>query len=64
MAVTFTVTITREESKPDKDDGIFCASSSDASGGKEIILGYGDTPYEALHDLIGEFEHHELYRED
>ena len=62
--VKFTVEIIREESEPGADDGVFIASSEDASGGDEIIAGHGQTPYEALHDLINEFEHHDLYRPD
>lgn len=60
MAVTFTVTIIREND----DTGVFCASSNDASGSDVIFMGYGNTPYEALYKLIDEFENAELYRPD
>lgn len=58
MAVKFTVEIVRE------NDGVFMASSNDASGSDVIFIGHGETPYEALHDLINEFENAELYRPD
>lgn len=61
MAVKFTVEIIREN---DDDTGIFLASSDDASGSDVVFIGNGETPYEALHDLINEFEQAELYRPD
>lgn len=61
MAVNFTVEIVREN---DDDTGVFLASSKDASGTDVIFVGHGETPYEALHDLISEFEDAELYRPD
>ncbi len=61
MAVEFTVRIIREG---EDDTGLFCASSANASGSDVIFAGYGDTPYKALHDLIGELENAELYRPD
>ena len=61
MAVKFAVEIVREN---DNDTGIFLASSNDAAGSSVIFVGHGETPYEALHDLINEFENAELYRED
>jgi len=54
--VKFTVEITR-----DADTGIFCALSADAED-DVVFGGHGDTPYEALHDLINEFEDAGLYR--
>ena len=62
MAIKFIVEIIRENGE--KDVGIFVASSSDASGSDVIFAGQGETPYEALHDLIDEFENAELYRPD
>jgi hypothetical protein len=62
MAVKFTVEIIRENGE--KDTGNFIASSADASGSDVIFAGHGETPYEALHDLINEFENAELYRPD
>jgi len=61
MAVTFTVKIIREG---EDDAGTFLASSSDASGSDVLFAGHGETPYQALHDLIDEFEDAGLYRPD
>ncbi len=62
MAIKFTVEITREDGE--KDSGLFCASSADASGSDVIFAGYGETPYDALHMLINELDSAELYRPD
>jgi len=62
MAVKFTVEIIRENGEEDISD--FIASSRDASGSDVIFMGHGKTPYEALCDLIAEFENAELYRPD
>ena len=59
MAVIFTVKIVSEG-----DECGFIASSADASGSDVIFAGHGKTPYEALRDLIDEFEDAELYRPD
>lgn len=61
MAVRFTVEITREGKN---DTGIFSAFSADASGSDVMFTGHGDTPYEALHELINELENAGLYRPD
>ena len=61
MAVEFKVKIVREGKE---DSGMFIASSNDVSGTDVIFAGHGETPYEALHDLINEFEDAELYRPD
>lgn len=62
MAVEFTIEIIRENGE--EDTGLFCASTDDASGSDVIFAGHGETPYEALHDLINEFENAGLYRPD
>jgi len=62
MTVKFNIEIIREDGE--NDTGIFIASSADASGSDVIFAGHGETPYEALHDLINEFENAELYRPD
>jgi hypothetical protein len=61
MAVKFTVEIYREN--PD-DTGLFTAHSNDAGGSDVIFAGHGETPYEALHELVNELENAELYRPD
>jgi len=42
-------------------DLAFCASAEDGDG---ISFGYGPNPYEALHELINEFEEEEVWRPD
>ena len=61
MAVVFTVKIVNEGDDMPRN---FVASSADASGTDTIFAGHGKDPYEALHDLINEFEDAELYRPD
>ena len=61
MAVKFTVEIISGGSELPR---YFVASTEDASGSDVIFVGFGEDPYEALHDLIYELENAELYRPD
>ena len=61
MAVKLTIEIIREG---ENDTGTFFAFSGDASGSDVIFAGHGEDPYEALHDLIDEFENADLYKPD
>lgn len=51
-----------EIARDEEDTDILCASLKTDD---EIIAGYGETPYDALRDLINELEYqHQYFRED
>ena len=64
MAVNLNMRIIETNEAITNPDLQFNAFTTGGDIGDNIFAGYGATPYEALHDLIKEFEEAEIWRPD